>query len=82
MEIVEEAARRPPGVWLRWTQGGRFRSPVKPTGFGLAFVGFALVIGLAAVNTGNNLLFLIFAIMALVLLFRPTGLLGRTRGGR
>ncbi len=49
------------------------------------------MVGSTLVGTADNFgkvlvpqfaLFLIFAIMALVLLFRPTGLLGRTRGGR
>ncbi|MEW6364283.1 MAG: DUF58 domain-containing protein [Acidobacteriota bacterium] len=43
-------------------------SRVRPTGFGLRFVIMALVVGLAAVNTGNNLLFLVFSMMLATLL--------------
>jgi len=51
------AAPRPsrPGYWLPRT--------IRPTPAGWGFIGATLVIGLAATNTGNNLLYLILAMM-------------------
>ena len=44
-----------PGYWLPRT--------IRPTRAGWVFIGATLVIGLAATNTGNNLLYLILAMM-------------------
>lgn len=41
-----------------------FDAPVKLTGGGLIFVGILSVVAVAAYNTGNNLLFLVFSVLA------------------
>jgi len=51
------------------------RSPVRPTSLGLWYIATAFIVGLAAVNTGNNLLFLIFSLMLATLLV--SGVLSR-----
>ncbi|MFN3201688.1 MAG: DUF58 domain-containing protein [Bradymonadia bacterium] len=44
--------------WRRRRRGGR-RTRLKFTGTGQAFVGLTLTVGFAAINTGNNLLYLL-----------------------
>jgi uncharacterized protein (DUF58 family) len=41
----------------------RFDPPVGMTGGGLVVLGLCIVVGLAAYNTGNNLLFLVFSVL-------------------
>jgi uncharacterized protein (DUF58 family) len=55
VKIVPVLARRTPLRWLVFSVRYRF------TKEGLAYVGGVLLIGLAALNTGNNLLFIVLA---------------------
>ena len=54
-----------PALWrsLR-AASARLDLPVRVTGGGLIFLGIFLVVVFAALNTGNNLLFLIFSVLA------------------
>ena len=54
----------PPLVRSARTEAGRFDAPFQMTSGGIVFVGIFLVVAFAAWNTGNNLLFLIFSVLA------------------
>ncbi len=59
------------GSWQRWSRVARAvvlrlrypRNRVRPTTLGIYFIVMSLVVGMAAVNTGNNVLFLVFSLM-------------------
>jgi uncharacterized protein (DUF58 family) len=55
-------------LWERLRQGFRRRRRLKVSRDGKIFVGVTIVIGLAAVNTGNNLLFLLLGWMCSVII--------------
>lgn len=54
----------PPLVRRVGRESKTFDPPLRVTGGGVIFCGIFLVVGLAAYNTGNNLLFLVFSVLA------------------
>jgi uncharacterized protein (DUF58 family) len=54
----------PPLVKRVGKESKAFDPPLRLTGGGVIFCGIFLVVGLAAYNTGNNLLFLVFSVLA------------------
>lgn len=54
----------PPLVKRVGRESSAFDPPLQLTSGGVIFCGIFLVVGLAAYNTGNNLLFLVFAVLA------------------
>jgi uncharacterized protein (DUF58 family) len=60
-------ARVPPPALLRRLPGWLWNRQVKTTRAGYAFMGLLIVVGVAAGNTGNNLLYLVEAMMFAVL---------------
>ncbi|HEY0080286.1 MAG TPA: DUF58 domain-containing protein [Pyrinomonadaceae bacterium] len=54
----------PPLVRSARAEAGRFDAPFQLTSGGVIFIGIFLVVAFAAFNTGNNLLFLIFSVLA------------------
>jgi uncharacterized protein (DUF58 family) len=54
----------PPLVKRAGRESRAFDSPLQLTSGGVIFCGIFLVVGLAAYNTGNNLLFLVFSVLA------------------
>lgn len=68
LSAASAAERRPATTWRRalaaFIRYLRYpQTRVRPTSFGIYFILMALVVGMAAVNTGNNLLFLVFSLM-------------------
>jgi uncharacterized protein (DUF58 family) len=61
--VAKEELEQPGGPEKRLPTGGR-SAGLRPTRVGFAFFGLALLIALAALNTGNNGLFLVTAVMA------------------
>src|SRR6185437_805019 len=60
--MKERALRWASSPWraLRWLMLTR---PIRFTRFGLFYVLFALAVGAAAINTGNNLLYLVLGLL-------------------
>ncbi len=57
-----------PSRLLRWQRRRRFPRPVEPTPGGWWFLGITFAVGVAAINTGNNLLYLVLGMLLALIL--------------
>ncbi len=57
-----------PSRLLRWQRRRRFPRPVEPTSGGWWFLGITFAVGVAAINTGNNLLYLVLGMLLALIL--------------